>query len=322
MAFYNCAQILGISFSGAKSLSIQTEISRYRGRFAPSPTGALHFGSLVAAVGSYLDARSRKGEWLVRIEDIDPPRIVAGAADGILRTLDALQLHWDGVVTYQSRRVDAYCESLNQLKQQGALYPCNCTRREIADSTLIGFSGLLYPGYCRDGMRSGRAEHALRVRTDNVPIRFHDRLQGDCIQQLELEVGDFVLRRADGLYAYQLAVVVDDAAQGVSDIVRGADILVSTPRQIYLQKLLGLPTPSYLHLPVAVNLQGEKLSKQTRAQAIETGTPLPLLFKVLEFLGQEPPRELLQGDLVSFWSWAIAHWNVSKIPRLRTEPFK
>lgn len=293
---------------------METKASQYRGRFAPSPTGPLHFGSLVAAVGSYLDARSRHGEWLLRIEDLDPPRTVAGASDDILRTLEALGLHWDGVVMYQSQRGEAYRATLDQLQRQGALYPCNCSRREIADSALDASPSLVYPGYCRTGMRPGRTEHALRVRTDDVPVQFHDRLQGHCAQRLALEAGDFVLRRADGLYAYQLAVVVDDAAQGVSDVVRGADILDSTPRQIYLQKLLGLATPSYLHLPVAVNAQGEKLSKQTLAPAVEVGVPLPLLFKVLEFLGQDPPRELLQGDLASFWSWAIAHWAVAKIP--------
>lgn len=299
---------------------METRVSQYRGRFAPSPTGSLHFGSLVAAVGSYLDAKSSRGEWLVRIEDLDPPRIVSGAADDILRTLEALGLLWDGEVMYQSRRGEAYREALEQLQCQGALYPCNCSRREIADSTLKASSSLVYPGYCRDGMRSGRTEHALRVRTDDVPIEFHDRLQGPCIQRLASEAGDFVLRRADGLYAYQLAVVVDDAAQGISDIVRGADILDSTPRQIYLQNLLGLANPSYLHLPVAVNIQGEKLSKQTLAPPIETGFPLPLLFKVLEFLGQDPPRELLQGELASFWSWAIEHWAATKIPPRRTNP--
>lgn len=276
----------------------------------------------MAAVGSYLEARSRHGEWLLRIEDIDPPRTVAGAADDILRTLEALELHWDGAVMYQSQRGEAYRAALDQLQRQGALYPCNCSRREIADSALDASSGQVYPGYCRSGMRPGRTRHALRVRTDDVPIQFHDRLQGRCMQQLESEAGDFILRRADGLYAYQLAVVVDDAAQGVSDVVRGADILDSTPRQIYLQKLLGVEAPTYLHLPVAVNAQGEKLSKQTLAPAIEVGEPLPLLFSVLEFLGQEPPRELLQGDLVSFWSWAIAHWAVARVPARRTSRVK
>lgn len=273
---------------------------------------------MVAAVGSYLDARSQQGEWRVRMEDIDPPRMVAGAADNILRTLEAYGLQWDGPVMYQSQRNEAYREALEQLRGQGVLYPCNCSRREIADSALNTPAGLIYPGYCRHGMRSGRAEHALRLRTDDVRIQFDDRLQGTHVQSLNLEVGDFVLRRADGLYAYQLAVVVDDAVQGMTDIVRGADILDSTPRQIYLQQLLGLPTPTYLHLPVAVNANGEKLSKQTLASAVETTNFLPVLFQVLEFLGQKPPPVLLEGDVNAFWSWAIANWDAKKIPAQRS----
>lgn len=303
-----------IEFSGAELSLMKTEISRYRGRFAPSPTGPLHFGSLVAAVGSFLDAKSRQGEWLVRIEDLDPPRVVPGAADGILRTLDAFGLYWDGEVMYQSRRGESYRDALEHLQHAGAIYPCNCSRREIAESGFNASSGLVYPGYCRNGMRPGRREHALRVKVDDKPVEFRDRLQGNRIQRLASGLGDFVLRRADGLYAYQLAVVIDDAAQGISDVVRGADILDSTPRQIYLQKLLELPTPSYLHLPVVLNVQGEKLSKQTLAPPVDVGIPLPQLFKVLEFLGQNPPGELLQGDLGSFWVWAITHWTVGNIP--------
>lgn len=291
--------------------------SSYRGRFAPSPTGPLHFGSMVAAVGSYLDAKSHQGEWLIRMEDLDPPRVVEGAADDILRTLEAYGLQWDGAVMYQSLRDEAYREVLDRLRGVGVLYPCNCSRREIADSSLNATTGLIYPGHCRNGMKPGRAEHALRLRTDDVPIQFDDRLQGKYVQRLNLEVGDFVLRRADGFHAYQLAVVVDDAEQCVTDIVRGADILDSTPRQIYLQQLLGFPTPSYLHLPVAVNAQGEKLSKQTLASAVDTTNILPLLFKVLAFLGQEPSQALLDGDINAFWSWAIMNWDVKKIPARR-----
>lgn len=306
-----------IDLLGQNWLMMREIKSSYRGRFAPSPTGPLHFGSMVAAVGSYLDARSRQGEWLVRMEDLDPPRVVAGAADDIQRTLEVYGLQWDGAVMYQSRRGEAYREALDQLRRQDVLYPCNCTRREIADSALNPMAGLVYSGYCRNGMRSGREEHALRLRTDDNPIQFDDRLQGPYVQRLESEVGDFVVRRADGFYAYQLAVVVDDAEQGVTDIVRGADILDSTPRQIYLQKLLGVPTPSYLHLPVAVNANGEKLSKQTLAPSVATKNPLPLLLKVLEFLGQNPPQALLDGDIDTFWLWAIANWDVARIPPLR-----
>ncbi|PWB54683.1 MAG: tRNA glutamyl-Q(34) synthetase GluQRS [Nitrosomonadales bacterium] len=299
---------------------MNTRTPSYRGRFAPSPTGSMHFGSLVAAVGSYLDARSCQGKWLVRMEDLDPPRVVAGAADNILRTLEAFGLFWDGDVVFQSRRGEAYRAALDVLQQQGVLYPCNCSRREIADSALEASTGLIYQGQCRSGMRKGRAAHALRVITDNHPIKFCDRLLGDCGQRLEADVGDFVLRRADGLYAYQLAVVVDDAEQGITHIVRGADILDSTPRQIYLQHLLGLSTPSYLHLPVAVNVQGEKLSKQTLAPALNPADPVPQLVRALGFLGQEPPPGLAGADLADFWAWAVANWSARKIPPRRAIP--
>lgn len=296
-------------------MSIQ--IPKYRGRFAPSPTGPLHFGSLVAAVGSYLDTHSFHGEWILRMEDLDPPRVVAGAADDIKRTLEAFGLMWDGEVFFQSQRSEAYRVAIDALQKLGMLYPCNCSRREIADSAIDASSGLIYQGQCRRGMREGRAAHALRVITDNAPIWFCDRLLGDYGQRLETEVGDFILRRADGLFAYQLAVVVDDAAQDITHVVRGADILDSTPRQIYLQKLLGYPTPAYLHLPVAVNIQGEKLSKQTLAPPLDPADPVPQLIRVLKFLGQEPPSDLAGASLVDFWSWAQANWVVHKIPAQR-----
>ncbi len=256
----------------------------------------------------------------MRIEDIDPPRVVAGAADDILRTLEAFGLFWDGEVMFQSQRGEAYRAALEELSQQGVLYPCNCSRREIADSSLGTASGLIYPGQCRRGMREGRAGHALRLVTDNVPIQFRDRLLGDYGQCLETEVGDFVLRRVDGLIAYQLAVVVDDAEQGITHVVRGADILDSTPRQIYLQHLLRFSTPSYLHLPVAVNARGEKLSKQTLAPALNLADTLPQLTRVLEFLGQRPPPDLAESSLADFWSWAVANWAVQKIPPRRVLP--
>lgn len=294
--------------------------SKYRGRFAPSPTGPLHFGSLVAALGSYLDARARGGAWLVRMEDLDPPRVMPGASDDILRTLEAFGLFWDGEVMYQSKRGEAYRAALEELRQLDVLYPCNCSRREIADSAVATPAGLVYPGHCRSGMRQDRKEYAYRVRTDNAMVRFHDRLLGEYGQRLESDVGDFVLRRADGLYAYQLAVVVDDAEQGMTDIVRGSDILDSTPRQIYLQRLLGLATPSYLHLPVATNERGEKLSKQTLAPALCRKKPLPLLVQAASFLGQDPPAELLRGDLAEFWRWAETHWRTDRIHAKRTMP--
>jgi len=295
-------------------------LTHYRGRFAPSPTGPLHFGSLVAAVGSFLQARSQGGEWLVRMEDLDLPRVVPGAADDILRTLDAFGLHWDGTVMFQSARNEAYRAALAELEKLGAVYPCACTRREIADSALSGIDGPVYPGTCRGGLPGGRSARAMRVRADSGSVEFDDGLQGRVSQVLATEVGDFVVRRADGLFAYQLAVVVDDAEQSVTHIVRGADLLDSTPRQIYLKKLLGLPTPAYMHLPVAVNERGEKLSKQTLAPAVSTANPVGVLFDALVFLNQSPPSDLIDADPGSFWQWAIAHWQTDRLPAVRSRP--
>jgi glutamyl-Q tRNA(Asp) synthetase len=288
-----------------------------RGRFAPSPTGPLHFGSLVAAVGSYLSARSRGGEWLVRMEDLDPPREVKGAADDILRTLDAYGFEWQGEVMYQSRRRDAYEDALDRLRRSGALYPCGCTRKEIADSNISGIEGLVYPGTCRAGLAAGRNARALRVRTDNAVIDFEDRVQSRQHLQLEKEIGDFVARRADGFYAYQLAVVVDDAEQGITEVVRGADLLASTACQIHLQQLLDLPTPAYAHLPAAVNDQGEKLSKQTFAKPLSRATPVGPLRQALDFLGQGPLPESGEISVASFWAFAMAAWDEARVPRLR-----
>lgn len=291
---------------------------RPRGRFAPSPTGPLHFGSLVAAVGSYLDAKSGGGEWLVRIEDVDTPRVVAGASDDILRTLEAFGLYWDGAVMYQSRRGGAYRAALDEIDQLGRLYSCSCSRKEISDSALATPAGLIYPGSCRRGVKHIRSEYALRVKTDDKAIAFHDRLQGKHVQSLESAVGDFVLRRADSVYAYQLAVVVDDAEQGITDVVRGADMLDSTLRQIYLQRLLGLATPTYLHLPIALNKYGEKLSKQTLAPAVAVATALPLARRALCFLGHEVPSDMLEAGLADLWEWAIAQWSPAKVPACRS----
>src|SRR6185436_14668207 len=237
------------------------------GRFAPSPSGPLHFGSLVAALASWLDARAAGSRWLVRIGDLDHPRVQHGAADQILRTLDRLGLYWDGEVIFQSRRIALYEQAL---ARPGDTYLCGCSRREIADSavSLAADGAQVYPGTCRAGLAPGKTARALRVRIAGT-ISFQDRVQGSLHQDLEREVGDFVLRRADGQFAYQLAVVVDDAAQGITDVVRGADLLESTPRQIYLQRLLGYATPRYLHVPVAIDARGDKLSKHTGARPID-----------------------------------------------------
>jgi glutamyl-Q tRNA(Asp) synthetase len=255
-------------------------MDQYRGRFAPSPTGPLHFGSLVAAVGSYLEAKSRGGQWLVRME--------------------------------------AYRAALARLEAQGLIYVCGCSRREIADSGLGPDGALIYPGTCRNGLAPGKTSRATRIRVGDTVIEFEDAVQGKIRQDLAAEVGDFVLRRADGLYAYQLAVVVDDAEQGITDVVRGADLLASTPRQIYLQRRLGLRTPRYLHLPAAVNAAGEKLSKQTRAAPVDGHDPVPVLARVLGFLGQGPPAQLRHATLTEFWAWALSHWDAQHIPRQRS----
>lgn len=290
----------------------------YRGRFAPSPSGPLHFGSLVAAVGSYLEARTRGGEWLVRIEDLDPPRVVPGAGDDILRTLDACGMERDGDIVHQSTRSDAYHAALHQLRQLGRIYPCACSRSEIADSAITGIEGYVYPGTCRHGLPPAKAARTLRVDTRGAVIHFDDAVQGRLVQNLETDIGDFVLYRADQVFAYQLAVVVDDAEQGITHVVRGADLLDSTARQIHLQRLLGLPTPQYAHLPVAVNRDDEKLSKQTLAPPLDPTHPLPALFDVLEFLGQRPPAALAGASLTEYWQWAIANWRMERVPKLLT----
>jgi glutamyl-Q tRNA(Asp) synthetase len=292
----------------------------YRGRFAPSPTGPLHFGSLVAAVGSFLEAKSHQGAWLVRMEDLDPPREVAGAADLILATLEAYGFEWDGPVLYQSRRSEFYESALAQLQQDELLYPCGCTRKEIADSAMHGIEGPVYPGICRHGLASGKTPRAWRVGVDANDIVIEDRLQGTIKQNLDRDIGDFVLKRADGYYAYQLAVVVDDAAQGITHVVRGADLLDSTPRQVYLQRLLGLPTPVYAHLPIVVNAAGEKLSKQTLAAPLDIGNPVPALHQALRFLGQNVPAELAAGDISALWQWIREHWSLANVPSLRHLP--
>ena len=287
----------------------------YIGRFAPSPTGPLHMGSLVAAMASYLDAKVHGGQWLVRVEDLDRDRNVAGADQHILASLQRCGMQWDGEVTWQTQREHLYEAALRQLGEN--IYPCACSRKEIADSQLrqgqSGNAALVYPGTCRSGLAPGRTPRALRLRTPQEPhcvIRFHDRFAGDISQDITAEVGDFVVRRADGFWAYQLAVVVDDGAQGITDIVRGADLLDSTPRQIYLQQLLGLPQPRYLHVPVVVNELGEKLSKQTGAQAFDNGAPAAslldsALLPAARFLG----LELRADSIAAFWQAALPAWE-------------
>jgi glutamyl-Q tRNA(Asp) synthetase len=289
---------------------------QYIGRFAPSPTGRLHAGSLVAAVASYLDARVHGGSWLVRIEDVDGARSAPGAADAVLGLLRQLGMHWDGDVAWQSRRTALYQAAFDQLARHA--YPCGCNRREIADSRLgtAPDGSAIYPGTCRQGLGHGKSMRSLRLR---VPapgvdlVRFVDRFAGPVEHHLARDAGDFVLRRADGYWAYQLAVVVDDAAQGVTDVVRGADLLDSTPRQIFLQRLLGVPTPRYLHVPVLRNNTGEKLSKQTGACAVtpkDEAEAVAALLAAARSLGLplEPAALEPRGSLAAFWPAAIGAW--------------
>ncbi len=292
----------------------------YRGRFAPSPTGPLHFGSLVAAIGSYLDAKAHGGVWLVRMDDLDLSRTVPGAADLILRSLESLGMAWDEPVVYQSKRSAAYEAALKVLKKRKLIYPCACSRREIADSAVGGLDGPIYSGTCRKGLLAGRAARADRVITDNTRIELKDVIQGKIVHSLERQVGDFVVKRADGYYAYQLAAVVDDAAQGITDVVRGADLLDSTTRQIYLQQMLGYTTPRYAHLPVAVNVLGEKLSKQTLAAPIDNRELLATLNAALAFLGQDTITDADPKKMADFWKRAIAGWDLARVPRQRTQP--
>lgn len=275
----------------------------------------MHSGSLVAAVGSYLDAKSHHGEWLVRIENLDPSREIPGASREILNTLESLGMEWDGEIVYQKARYKAYSAALAVLERQQLIYPCRCSRREIMDSMIVGIDGPVYPGTCRGRSLYEGCPGARRVRTDDDLIEFKDALQGTVRQRLESDIGDFVLRRADGAFAYQLAVVVDDAEQGITHVVRGGDLLNSTPRQIYLQRLLAYPTPSYLHLPVVVNAHGEKLSKQTLATPIDASDPVPHLMTAIRFLGQKPPAELIKDNVASFWQWAKENWKPEAIPR-------
>ncbi len=282
----------------------------YRGRFAPSPTGELHFGSLIAAVGSYLEARRNRGEWLLRIEDLDPPRTVAGATDSILRSLERHQLQWDRPVVFQGARTPIYQERLEQLIESGMVFGCQCTR-----SLLNG--NPIYPGRCRERGLSLQ-DHSIRLRISEETIQINDLWQGELSWKMAEEIGDFVIRRADGLFAYQLAVVVDDFLQGITHVVRGCDLLDSTPRQIILQQQLGYLTPQYGHLPIATGEDGEKLSKQNLAAPLDDQFPADNVLMALRFLGQNPPPELEGAPLGELWAWAIREWRGEEVPRKKS----
>jgi glutamyl-Q tRNA(Asp) synthetase len=276
------------------------------GRFAPSPTGDLHFGSLVSAVGSYLEAKSTGGTWLLRIEDIDPPREVAGSATRIIRDLFDLGMKPDGPVMYQSTRLDAYQDAIDRLLASGLAYPCACSRKDLPASGM-------YPGTCRNGIAKGKLARSIRFKADDSCV-FTDSLQGTIADSPAGICGDFVIRRADGLFAYQLAVVVDDGFQGITQVVRGADLLDSTSRQICLQKALGFVTPVYMHLPVVLSEDGQKLGKRVQTDPVKHQSPVSAVGEALRFLGQNPPRGL---TLDTLWNWALEHWNNDLIPHCK-----
>lgn len=278
----------------------------YIGRFAPSPSGPLHFGSLIAALGSYLQARSQQGSWLLRIEDLDPPREVPGAADAILHTLDAFGLHWDGPLVYQSQRLEAYQAVLDDWARLGLTYHCHCTRKMIAAS------GGFYNGHCRNLALTDQ-QAATRLVMEQPVYQFHDRLQGTINIPNALAEEDFIVRRRDGLYAYNLAVVLDDAAAGITEVVRGADLLEPTGRQIALYRLLKAPLPHWLHLPLA-SYGGHKLSKQNHAPALDVHHPGNALWQALDFLGQQPPLDLFGAETAELLSWALLNWRLNKVP--------
>ena len=285
--------------------------SSYIGRFAPTPSGYLHFGSLIAALASYLDARAAGGRWLLRMEDLDPPREMPGAQAAILQALEAYGFEWDEHLVRQSERLDIYNSLIERLMQDGHAYACTCSRKQLEP-----FNGL-YPGFCR---AAGRDTHAaaIRLRVPDGRYGFNDRVQGEFHQYLGREVGDFVIRRRDGLIAYQLAVVLDDAWQGITDVVRGADLLDSTPRQLYLQELLGLPQPRYLHVPLIVQPDGHKLGKRYRSPPLQPAEATPLLLRALRALGQPTISELEDAPPAEVLNWATPHWDAKRIPQCRT----
>ena len=281
----------------------------YIGRFAPTPSGYLHFGSLVAALASYLDTRSAGGKWLMRMEDLDPPREVPGAQAGILKTLEAYGFEWDGEVVRQSDRHHAYQDIINRWFSHGLAYACTCSRKQLEN-----YNGI-YPGFCRDAGHSPD-NAAIRIRVPELEYRFEDRVQGEFRQHLGRDSGDFIIRRRDGFYAYQLAVVLDDGWQGVTDIVRGADLLDSTPRQLYLQELLGLPQPRYLHVPLITQPDGHKLGKSYRSPPLPSDQATALLLRGLRALGQWVPGELVYASPREVLDHAISQWDADSIPRL------
>jgi glutamyl-Q tRNA(Asp) synthetase len=286
-------------------------VSNYRGRFAPSPTGRLHFGSLVAAVASFARARQSDGIWLVRMDDLDPPRELAGAAERILADLPYFGLDADEPVLFQSQRQPAYDLAITKLFELQLAFDCGCGRAQLP-------KGKPYPGTCEKGLDADRPARSVRLRVNPQPIEFQDLIQSTVSESLENTSGAFVVRRADGLTAYQLAVVVDDAWQGITEVFRGSDLIDSTPRQIHLQRCLGLNQPAYAHFPVATHADGNKLSKQTQALPIDRDDALPALLLAWQFLGQHAPPKRARQSVSRFWDWAVPDWDMNQVPRRRS----
>mgnify|MGYP001161148980 FL=1 len=294
-------------------MSVPSQINStqtYIGRFAPSPTGPLHLGSLITAFASYIDAKANKGLWLVRIEDLDPPREPPKAADEILIQLKHFGLEWDGKVLYQSTRSTFYQEALSLLIERGLCFKCDCTRPRVKAM------GSVYDGSCRERSVSSENEFAIRLKTESIEIGFKDLIQGNFQQNIRKEVGDFIILRKDKLFAYQLAVVVDDAFQGITNIIRGVDLLDSTPRQIYQQRVLGYAAPQYGHIPIVVNKQGLKLSKQNFAEPVNTHNSSELVHLLLQLLGQSPPNNNQSKEPRFQLQWAIENWDIQAVPKL------
>jgi len=293
----------------------------YRGRFAPSPTGNVHFGTLVAAVASYLQAITQQGVWHLRIDDIDTTRTIKHADTHIIKTLEDYGFEWHGEIYYQSKNIALYEEALTQLIDQSLVFPCLCSRKLLAEQSQL-MSNDIYPGTCRKRHLPELAEHSLRVRGINQNITFNDKVMGEQRQNIQTDCGDFIIKRRDGLFAYQLAVVIDDEIQGITEVVRGVDLLDSTARQVYLQQLLDYHHPNYLHLPLATDANGDKLSKSTPTASIEYISLSKNLVHALQFLGQKPATELEQSEISEIWTWAIQHWNIETIPNEKTITIK
>ncbi|MCK4842538.1 MAG: tRNA glutamyl-Q(34) synthetase GluQRS [Methylococcales bacterium] len=289
------------------------KVSNYIGRFAPSPTGSLHLGSLYAALASFLHAHANNGKWLLRIDDLDHYRNAPGASDSIIHTLDSYGLHWDEPIYYQSKHQESYHTVVDQLKKQHLVYPCSCSRKMLSP-----YSSSIYPGFClKTQINHQDLPHSLRIKSQAIDMIFEDQLQGTHNCAIASDHGDFIISRKDHIIAYQLAVVIDDYQQNITHIVRGFDLLDSTPKQIFLQQLLTYPTPQYCHFPVITGKNDVKLSKQNLAQAVSTEKPEKTLFLLLELLNQNPPPQLKKASIKELLDWAIAHWQVAPLKKIR-----